>query len=83
MAVTRRIALERENAERSGELVKMEEVTKLYTEALLPIRQRFLALPGECATRCNPSDAQFAREALQRWVDESLPLIREQLPKPK
>lgn len=79
----KRIALERENAEKAGELVSMEEVTRLYTEAMLPWRQRLLALPGECAARCNPSDAQFAREALQRWVDESLPLIREQLPKGK
>jgi hypothetical protein len=79
----RRLALERDNEEADGLTVKMEEVQQLYSEALLPVRQRFLAMPAECATRANPTDPQFAREALQHWVDAALPLIREQLPKPK
>lgn len=79
----RRKALEKENAERDGRTVVMEEVQALYTDALLPIRQRLLAMPSECAARANPTDPQFAREALQSWIDRTLPLIREKLPKPK
>lgn len=63
------------------ELVQMADVQTLLTEMLLPIRQRWLALPAECCAMVNPSDPQFAREALQRWVDESLPLVRSGLPK--
>ena len=73
--------LEMERKEKQGELVSMSEVERLYTEALLPVRQRFLALPAEAATRCNPTDPQCAREALQQWVDDALPMIRERLPK--
>ena len=64
-----------------GELVSLEEVALLFRESILPVRQRILALPAEACARCNPSDPQLAREALQRWVDESLPAIRKELPK--
>lgn len=74
---------EMERAERAGELVAMSEVVRLYTECLLPIRQRLLALPSECATRTNPTDPQFSRQALQAWADEALTLIRKDLPKAK
>lgn len=73
---------EMEVAEKTGSLVEMEAVEKMYGDALIPVRQRLLALPAECATRANPTDPQFAREALQRWVDEALPIIRATLPKP-
>jgi phage terminase Nu1 subunit (DNA packaging protein) len=74
---------ELEFSERAGNLVSMEEVQQLFSESLQPVRQRLLALPAECATRANPTDPQFARQALQEWVDQSLPMIREQLPKRK
>lgn len=73
--------LEMERKQKQGELVPMSEVDRLYTDALLPVRQRFLALPAEAATRCNPTDPTCAREALQQWVDDALPMIREKLPK--
>lgn len=78
----RRMLLEMEVKERGAELVKMSEVEKVLTDTLLPVRQRLLALPAEAAARCNPSDPQFAREALQRWVDDSLPAIRDKFKKP-
>jgi len=81
--IERRKLLEKENAEKDGTLVEMEAVQRLITDAMLPVRQRFMALPNEAASRCNPSDPTFARDALQRWVDDSLPLIREKLPKGK
>lgn len=73
---------EMDEAERRGELVAMSDVERLYTDCLLPIRQRFLALPAECAVLANPTDPTHAREQLQAWVDKSLPMIREKLPKP-
>lgn len=79
----RRRSLEKDNAERDGELVELVEVQRIYGEALLPVRQRLIAMPSECATRTNPTDPQFARDALQRWVDDAMPLIREKLPKAK
>ncbi len=82
-ALANAIAAERENRIAEGELMETQEVVEFYTQALLPIRQRLLALPNECATRVNPTDPQFAREALQRWVDDALPMIRDGLPKPK
>lgn len=75
--------LEFERAEKERELVSLAEVQAMYSESLLPVRQRFLALPSEAAARCNPSDPEFARAALQRWVDDAFPIIREQLPKPQ
>ena len=71
--------LEMEKRQLDGELVKLEEVQKIITRTLLPIRQRMNALPAECASQCNPTDPVLARQALQRWVDESLPLIRSRL----
>jgi len=79
----RRLALERDRLEADGDLVRFEGVNRLYTEACLPIRQRLLALPAEASSRCNPSDPKHARDVLQRWVDDALPLIRKDLPKPK
>jgi hypothetical protein len=69
--------LERENAEATDSLCKMEDVQKVMRETLLPVRQRLMALPSEAAHLCNPTDPQFAQQALQGWVDRSLPLIRD------
>lgn len=74
--------LELERAEKRRELVPLAEVQTMISDALLPVRQRFLAAPAELCNRANPTDPQFAREAIQHWVDESLRLIRDELPKP-
>lgn len=71
--------LEMEKRQLDGELVKLDEVQRLISRVLLPIRQRLNALPAECASQVNPTDPVFARQALQRWVDESLPMIRAKL----
>jgi hypothetical protein len=73
---------EREDRQQAGELVDLQEVLDLIRRACLPISQRLRSLPADMATRCNPTDPVLAREALQRWVDDSLPLIRSQMPKP-
>ena len=69
--------LELERAEKQRDLVPMAEAEAATTSALLPIRQRLMALPSEASTRCNPSDPQLAREALDRWLADSLPMIRD------
>ena len=68
--------LELERLEKQRDLVPMAEVDAKLVATFLPIRQRLMALPAEAAARCNPSDPQLAREALDRWVTDSLPLIR-------
>jgi phage terminase Nu1 subunit (DNA packaging protein) len=73
---------EMEKRQKEGELVDLQEVLDLIRRACLPISQRLRSLPADMATRCNPTDPVLAREALQRWVDDSLPLIRSQMPKP-
>lgn len=69
--------LEMEAAEKRRTLVSMEEVAKIYANALVPIRQHLNALPSECATRANPADPTHARNALAEWVAGVLPKIRE------
>lgn len=76
-----RETLELEKRKLEGELVSLEEVTALVTPAFLPIRQRLNGLPAALASQCNPTDPLLARDALQRWVAETLPLIRETLPR--
>ena len=68
--------LELERAEKQRDLVPMAEAEAATTSSLLPIRQRLIALPSEASTRCNPTDPQLAREALERWLADSLPMIR-------
>lgn len=75
-SLERTLALKRTRLERDGVLVELAEVQRLYGEALMPIRQRLLALPNEAASRCNPTDPECARRALQLWLDDSLPMIR-------
>ena len=75
--------LERERREKDRELVPLAEVLSMVNSSHLPIRQRLNSLPSEMCKRANPGDPQLAHDALQRWVDESLPLIREGLPQPK
>jgi phage terminase Nu1 subunit (DNA packaging protein) len=73
---------ELELAQKREELVSMPEAQAMYTAALLPVRQRLMAMPSECCTRANPTDPLFAQAALQQWVDAALPTIREKLPRP-
>ena len=73
------IEVERER----GNLVEFKEVSELFSQILLPIRQWMLNLPSSAAGRCNPADPELARLALQRIVDEALPQVRKKLPQPR
>ena len=68
--------LELERAEKRGDLVPMAEAEAMVRDAHMPVRQRLLALPAEEAARCNPTDPHVARESLDRWVNDMLPVIR-------
>ncbi len=68
------LAFERREKER--DLVPLAEIQALIRDSFLPVRQRLMALPSEMSARCNPSDPQLAREALDRWLTDSLPIIR-------
>jgi hypothetical protein len=68
---------ERRNAQQEGSVFNAETVRQVMRDALVPIRQRLMALPSEACHNCNPTDPQFAREALQTWVDNTLPMIRD------
>ncbi len=75
------LTLERQEKER--ELVQLSECLDIIRSSFVPVRQRLMALPAEAAPRCNPSDPDHARDALQQWVDGALSRIREELPKAK
>lgn len=79
----RRKNLELDRLEKEQRLVDLAAAGKLFSDLLFPVRQWILALPASACSRCNPADPQLAREALQRIVDDALPMLRQQLPKPK
>ena len=70
------LARERENRIADGDLISVSDHEAWQRKTLLPIRQRLDALPTTMAQRCNPTDPEFARQALSGWVKESLELIR-------
>jgi len=78
----RRKLLEKQNAEKDRVLVNLDEVQQLTNETFLPIRQRLVGLSSECGPLCNPSDPKLAFEVLENWIRESLPYIRDRMPKP-
>jgi len=75
-AALRTSLLEIDLAERRGDLIGMERAQKMIGEALLPLRQKILAMPNNIAAETNPSDVDHARQALQRWVDAFFPAMR-------
>jgi phage terminase Nu1 subunit (DNA packaging protein) len=75
--------LEMERREKERDLVPLAEVDEMIRNTHLPVRQRLMALPSEMCSRCNPSDPQLAREALDRWVTDSLPKLRAAIEKVK
>lgn len=69
--------------ERQGRLVDTESVEKQISAVMTPVAQRFDALPNEACHECNPTDPDFAREALKRWVARSKSMIRANFTRPK
>lgn len=68
--------VEKNNAKQFGNMLSRDEVEKLLTLVLTPIRQRIDTLPDECGHLCNPTDPEFARIALRDWVKQLYPYIR-------
>lgn len=73
--------LELERREKEGDIISVAEAKQHQSAVLSTIRQRFVALPAEMATRTNPNDPAFARKALEGWRDEALKLCREEIAK--
>lgn len=78
---------EQEFQTKAGTLVEFEEALAITREVLLPIRQCWLALPNTLASKCNPTDPEHARAALEEWVYSAMKLVadgeRAKLPKIK
>jgi phage terminase Nu1 subunit (DNA packaging protein) len=72
---------EMERLEKENDLVKLSEVEKMLVDYVaIPVRNLLISAPTTLDQRVNPADPELAREALQRWVDDSLKLLREKLP---
>lgn len=80
-AMARAALLEKKLAEKNKDLIPSGEAEELIRTALLPVRQRLMALASEAAVMCNPTDPQFAHAALTQWVDRALPMIRAHIEK--
>jgi hypothetical protein len=65
----------------SGQIFTGEQFDTMFNELVMPMRSRLLAMPAECAVNCNPSDPQFARVALESWVRDNIPKMREAVKK--
>lgn len=74
---------EMERQQKRGELIPFETYAEFCRVSHAPNRQRWISLPGAMAQRCNPTDPQFAQDALQQFADESLAMIDSQLAKVK
>jgi len=65
----------------SGQIFTGDQFDTMFNELVIPLRARYLAMPAECAVLCNPTDPQFARAALDSWVRDNLPKLREAVQK--
>jgi hypothetical protein len=63
------------------DLMPTDVVLGVLRDCYQPIRSALLSLPNACASKCNPSDPEYARIALLQWLDLVLPLIKNSLPK--
>lgn len=70
-----------EEAKLRGDSMDTSEVGKLINDCFLPVRQRIDSLPSEMSSRCNPSDPQLARAALEEWKTGFFAQVSEKLPK--
>lgn len=64
--------LELANKEKRRELVTMETARKVITDVFLPLKSAFMAMPASLCVRCNPSDPEMARKAIDESVKEIL-----------
>lgn len=72
-----------ELAEKRGLMVELPQVQRMIAESLQPVRDWMNSLAAAIAHRCNPTDPVLARTAIEESVREGLPLMRDQMPKPK
>jgi hypothetical protein len=77
------LAQEMENKIKQGEMIPLETLLKWQSDVLGAIRSRILALSGNMAHLCNPTDPAFAQAALDRWIAETLSMLRTEISKTK
>jgi len=68
-----------EMLEREGFLIPKNVIHELWTAALVPIRERLLALPAAYASRCNPADPDHASAVLEQWVADTMRSLQDEL----
>ncbi|MGD1086070.1 MAG: hypothetical protein ABSA47_15145 [Verrucomicrobiota bacterium] len=62
---------------RKADMAPVSDLESSLLNTLIPCRRRFLALPSEAAIKCNPTDPEHARLALEEWLEMVLPLLHE------
>lgn len=66
-------------AEKRRDSVPMAEAVEFISRLLQPFRARLLAAPAVLGTAANPNDPVHGRAAVERWVDSTLPLLRDDI----
>jgi hypothetical protein len=61
--------------ERAGILVEYEKAMDILRSALMPVRQWMLGLPSTLSARCNPSDPEHARQALEAAIEQGMRML--------
>ena len=74
---------ERKNRIADGEIIPLSDNLAWQDKVLMPIRQRLLALAGTMGHLCNPTDPKHAQDQLDRWTNETLPMLRAEIGKAK
>lgn len=72
---------ERKNRIADGEMIPLSDNLAWQDKVLMPIRQRLLALAGTMGHLCNPTDPKHAQDQLDRWTNETLPMLRAEIGK--
>jgi hypothetical protein len=67
---------EYELRELKGDMFRRESVVAMIAKVGLLVRQALLELPYVMAQRCNPQDPHLAKDALVRWVDDTLAALK-------
>ena len=74
---------ERKNRIADGETITLAANLAWQDKVLMPIRQRLLSMSGTVAHLCNPTDPVHAAATIDRWVNETLSMLRAEIGKVK
>jgi hypothetical protein len=74
---------ERKNKIADGETIPLADNLKWQDNVLMPIRQRLLSMSGTLAHLVNPTDPKHAQDQIDRYVAETLTMLRTEIGKVK